>query len=108
MTSVILVCPKCQNQEAYDKAQFDLSKELTCSACGFSELPARFELAQREETKSWQVAKVAIIIVAGIVFVTVGLYIIIMLVWIAPILFAALIIYELYKKSKNTTIIRQH
>lgn len=51
MDRVHLICPKCKKQEGYDKSELDISKELTCTACGFSELPTSFELAKDNETR---------------------------------------------------------
>jgi len=102
MTSVNLVCPKCRHQDAYEKNELDTSTEITCSRCGFSELPMGFELAIGHEKKSWQIAKIVIIIVAGIAFGLVGLFVIALAAFFVPIVIAAVIVILLYNKWKES------
>lgn len=107
MTAISLVCPNCRNQETYENNDLDMSKEITCSACGFSELPTAFELPNRRESKNRLILKIVIIILAGIVFVSIGLSLIVMLVWAAPFLAAALIVAKMYQRTKNKNAIRR-
>ena len=101
MTGVRLVCPSCGHETAHEKNELDACGTILCSNCGFSELPTGFELAKENEGKGMEILKIVLIILAGIFFVMVGLYLIIMRVWIAPIFFAALIIFKVYKRSRN-------
>ena len=95
------MCPKCSNQDRYEKSDLDLSKEITCSACGFSELPTAFELAKDHEKKSWQLAKIGIIVLVGIGFAFVGLSVIALAAFYAPIIVAVVIIVILYRRWKE-------
>lgn len=101
MTIVRLVCPQCRNQDAHEKSDIDTSKEITCSVCGFSELPTAFELAKDTETKSRQFAKIGIIIVAVIIFAFIGLSVIALAAFYVPIIIVAIIIAVLYKRWKE-------
>lgn len=101
MDRVRLVCPQCRKQVGYDKSELDTSKELTCSACGFSELPTSFELAKDNETKSWQIAKISIIVIVGIAFVLVGLFVIALAAFFVPIIIVAVIFIMLYRRWKE-------
>jgi Zn ribbon nucleic-acid-binding protein len=101
MAIVHLVCPKCRHQDAYEKNELDTSTEITCSRCGFSELPTGFELAKRYEKKSWQIAKIGIIILAGIAFVLVGLPVIALAAFFVPIIIAAVVFVILYRRWKQ-------
>lgn len=101
MTIIHLVCPKCRNQDAYENSDLDVSKEITCSACGFSELPTGFELARAHEKKSWLFVKIAIIVLAGIAFSLVGLSVIALAAFYAPIIIAVVIAVILYRRWKE-------
>jgi hypothetical protein len=98
MTVIHLVCPKCRNPDAHEESDIDTSKEITCSACGFSELPTVFELAKRHETKSRQLTKIGIIIVAVIVFAFLGLSVIALAAFYVPIIIIAVIVLVLYRR----------
>lgn len=106
MDRVHLICPKCKKQEGYDKSELDISKELTCTACGFSELPTSFELAKDNETKSWQMAKISIIVIVGIAFVLVGIFVIALAAFFVPIIIVAVIFVMLYRRwgQRNRTL----
>lgn len=101
MTIVHLVCPKCKNQDAYETDDLDASKEITCTACGFSELFGAFELARKPESKSWQIVKIVIIVLAGIAFVLVGLSVIALSAFFVPIVIAVVIFVLLYGRWKQ-------
>ena len=101
MTFVHLICPQCRNQNDYEERNLDTSKEITCSACGFSELPTAFELAKDHGTKSWQAVKFAIIGLALIAFVFVGLPTIALAAFLVPIIVAAVIIVLAYRRWKE-------
>lgn len=101
MTFIHLVCPQCRNHDVYDVRNLDTSKEITCSACGFSELPTAFELAKGHEKTSWRVGKIAIIILAGIAFSLVGLSVIALAAFFVPIIIAAVISVILYTRWKE-------
>ena len=73
MTIINLVCPQCRNKNGYEERNIDTSKEITCSACGFSELPTKFELARGDERTTWQAWKIFIIVLVGIGFLFGGL-----------------------------------
>lgn len=107
--TIVLVCPKCRNHDKYENNDLDASKEITCCACGFSELPTAFELAKSREKKSWQVAKIVIIIVAGIAFSLVGLFVIALAAFFVPIVIAAVIVVILYQrwKAKKSTDLQE-
>jgi hypothetical protein len=106
MKGLTLECPKCGHEAAYQKEAIDNCSALTCSECGFDDVPTGFTLVTKNETKSTQFLKMALIIAAGFFFVTIGLYMIIMLVWIAPFLLAALIFYKQYQRWKHRGPIR--
>ncbi|MGI0013161.1 MAG: hypothetical protein ACREBU_06940 [Nitrososphaera sp.] len=101
MTIIRLVCPQCRNQDAYEERNLDASKEITCSACGFSELPTTFELAKGYEKKSWLFAKIIIILLAGIAFSLVGFSVIALAAFFVPVIIAAVIFIILYRRWKE-------
>lgn len=101
MTTVHLVCPQCRNQNEYEERNLDTSKKVTCSACGFSELPTAFELAKDHGTKSWQVAKIAIIILALTAFVFFGLSLIVLAAFYVPIIIVPVIVVLAYRRWKE-------
>lgn len=101
MTVINLVCPKCRNQGAYEERNIDTSKEIRCSACGFSELPTAFELPKGNETKSKLLLKIGLIILAGIAFTTVGLFVIALAAFFVPIIIAGVIVVLLYRRWKE-------
>jgi Zn ribbon nucleic-acid-binding protein len=101
MTLVHLVCPKCRNQDSYEKDNIDTSKEITCSACGFSDLPMSFELAKTQEKRSWQITKIGIMVIAGIAFVLVGLSVIVLAAFFVPVIIGAVILILLYGRWKD-------
>lgn len=61
-----------------------------------------FELAISHEKKSWQIAKIVIIIVAGIAFGFVGLFVIALAAFFVPIVIAAVIVLLLYRRWKES------
>ena len=101
MTIVHLVCPQCRHQDAYEERNVDTSSEITCSACGFSELPTAFELAKEHGKKDWQIIKVVIIILAGIAFALIGLSVIALAAFYVPIIIVAVVLVALYRKWKD-------
>jgi len=80
----------------------DTSQEITCSSCGFSGLPTSFELASQREKKSWQVTKVVIIVLAGVLFATIGLSLIVMAAFYLPFILVAVVIIYLLKKWRDS------
>ena len=96
-----LVCPKCRHEDAYDELNLDFSKEISCSACGFSELPTAFELAKKRESKSWFIVKIVIIVLAGIAFSLVGLSVIALSAFFVPIIIAVVILILVHRKWKE-------
>lgn len=98
MTIIHLFCPKCRNQQGYENNDIDTSKEITCSRCGFSDLPTGFELAKKHETKSWLIAKIVIIILAGIAFALTWPFLITLAL---PLTVAAVIVILLYTRWKE-------
>ncbi|HEY7733627.1 MAG TPA: hypothetical protein VIB07_02425 [Nitrososphaera sp.] len=102
MTDIELVCPKCRNKAGYFRNDLNPSEDITCSRCGFAEVPTGFELAKEPEKKTRLLLKIAVIVLAGIVFVSIGLSLIIMAVWIAPFLVAALIFYKFYQRQTKS------
>lgn len=101
MTIVHLACPQCRNQNDYEEWNLDSSKEITCSACGFSELPTAFELARDHGTKSWQAIKFTIIGLGIIAFVFVGLPIIATAAFYVPVIIVAVIVILTYRRWKE-------
>lgn len=101
MTIVHLVCPKCRKRDAYEERNLDTSKEITCTACGFSELPTAFELPKGDEKTSWGIVRIVIIILAGIGFVFVGLSLIVLAAFFVPIIIAAVIAILFYRRWKE-------
>jgi hypothetical protein len=99
--TILLTCPKCNHEAVYEERNIDNSKEITCSVCGFSDLPTTYSLARNEENKSWQIVKIIIIILAGLAFVFVGLSIIVMAAFYVPIILVAVIIILLYSRWKE-------
>ena len=79
-----------------------MSNEIACSSCGFSGIPTSFELARQQEKKSWQIAKVVIIALVGVLFATIGLSLIVMAAFYLPFIVVAVIIIYLYKKWKDS------
>lgn len=108
MTIIHLVCPKCRNQDTRDETNLDASNEISCSACGFSELPTAFELPKDYETKSRQFVKIGIIVLAVIVFAFLGLSVIALAAFYVPIIIAVVIGVMLYRRwsEKNAGIKR--
>ena len=74
---------------------------IPCSACGFSELPTTFELANDDEKKIWQLTKITFIVLARIVFIFIGLSVIILAAFYAPIIIAVVIVVILYRRWKE-------
>lgn len=60
-----------------------------------------FELAKEYEKKSWQFAKIAIIVIVGIAFVLVGLSVIALAAFFVPIIIAAVVFIILYRRWKE-------
>ena len=98
--TIVLVCPQCRNQNAYEERNLDTSKEITCSACGYSELPTSFELSKGNEKKSWLVVKIMIIILVGIVFAFSWPFIALAAFYV-PIIIAPVIVILLYRRWKE-------
>lgn len=96
-----LVCPQCRHQDAYEERNLDTYKEITCSGCGFSELPTAFELARGYEKKSWLITKIVIMVLAGIAFSLVGLSVISLAAFFVPIIIVAVIFVILYRRWKE-------
>ena len=101
LTFIHLVCPQCRHQDVYEERNLDASKEIACSACGFSGQPTTFELPKTNEKKSSQLTKIIIIILAGIAFVSVGLAVITLAAFFVPIIIAAVIFIVLYRRWKE-------
>ena len=104
MTIVHLVCPQCRHQDAYEERNVDTSSEITCSACGFSELPTAFELAKEHGKKGWQIVKIIIIILVGIAFALIGLSVIALAAFYVPIIVAAVVLVLLYRRWKEAEV----
>ena len=104
ITMVDLVCPQCRQQRRYEERSIDTSSKITCSACGFSELPTGFELALRQEKKRWQITKIAIIILVGVLFVTVGLFVIALAAFYLPLIIAAVILVMIYQRWRERNV----
>jgi predicted nucleic-acid-binding Zn-ribbon protein len=98
--TIYLNCPKCRFQIAYEKSELDTSMEITCSRCGYSELPTAFQSSQVQEKKSWQVAKIVIIVIVGIAFSLVGIFVIALAAFLVPVIIAAVIFVLLYQRWK--------
>lgn len=100
--TIVLICPQCRNEKAYDNSELDTSKEIACSRCGFSGLPTSFELTKQDENKSWLFAKIVIIILIGIVFVFTWLYVITLaafsLIILVPVI--AVLAYRSWKEKQ--------
>lgn len=96
--TIVLVCPQCRNEQAYENSELDTSKEISCSACGFSDLPTAFELARKHEKKSWQITKIVIIVLVGIAFALVGLSIITLAAFYLPLILVPVIVVLLYRR----------
>lgn len=101
MTIIQLVCPKCRKQDVYDESNINISKEISCSACGFSELPTAFESPKNNEPKSRQFAKIGIILVAVVLFAFLGLSVIALAAFFVPIVIAAVVGIMLYRRWKG-------
>jgi hypothetical protein len=96
-----LVCPQCRHDDAYEQGSIDFSKELICSACGFSGAPTSFELAKDRENKAWEAGKLVIILVVGIGFAFFGLSIIVSSVFYIPIIIAVVLPILWYRRWRK-------
>ncbi len=102
MTKIVLVCPGCRHEAAYEEASMDLANEITCSVCGFSDLPSAYELLTRKQMKQNELIRtIAIIVLAGIVFVLFGLSVIVMAALFVPIIIAAVVIILWYQRRSK-------
>ena len=101
MTIVRLVCPQCRNQDDYDERNLDTSKEVTCSSCGFSELPTSFEIAKDQGSKRWQITKLIIIGLALVAFALVGLSLIVTAAFYVPVIIVAVIVILACRRRKE-------
>lgn len=102
--TILLTCPICNHETAHEQANLDLSKEITCSVCGFSGLPTAYRLAKTQVNKTWEAAKIVIIILVAIAFIFFG-YIILSLIIVAafyvPVVIAAVVIILFYQRWKQ-------
>jgi len=99
--TILLACPSCNHEAAYEEKNLDNLKEITCSVCGFSELPKAYRLAKNQENKGWEALKIIIIILSGIAFVFVGLSVIVLAAFFVPIVIFAVIVILLYQRRKE-------
>lgn len=67
-------------------------------------MPMAFELAKDSETKNWQFAKITIIVLAGIAFIFLGLSVITLAAFYAPIIIAVVILIVLYERWKEKKV----
>ena len=97
---VSLVCPQCRNKNEYQD-DIDASKEIACTACGYSDVPTKFELGQRQESGKNQVEKILAIVLVGIGLLTGELLAgLILVAFLAPILIPVML-FVIFKRRKR-------